>query len=418
MTSEPPAGEGGPTPGQGPAPARPHPSAASPYQPGTSPYDQAYPPAQAQQPSGYPPQQPGYPQPEQQPGYPQPGYPQPQQPGYPSQQQPPGYPQQQPGYPSAAPQQGYPDQQSPYAAQQASPYAPPQGGAAQSPYQPSPDAGGGAYGGPAAPSQRSGYPGGPPSGGPGAGDPGGSRGLGGPGAQGRPGSFDGPLPDAPADTPPLQWGQPLSSSAPAPRSKGPKPLSKLAVVSLVLGFLGGGLGLILGLVALLRIRRTGKRGAPLAVGGIVLAVAWAALVGYVYVAVINAPQARDTPGGPVVRRGEVLVTDLRVGDCIEKWAVSNSIGKVTVVPCTFNHDAEIFHTFTAGGAGAFPGDKAVTDEANTQCTTKAKTGLKPDDLKTAKIAFLKPVQASWDKNEKQVTCVATTPAPLGRSIRK
>jgi hypothetical protein len=191
------------------------------------------------------------------------------------------------------------------------------------------------------------------------------------------------------------------------------------VVTLVLGVLVGGFGLALvtGLVALLRGRRTHKRGMALAAVGMVLTALWGAGITYVSLDVLSKPVARDAAGN-VVRRGEVLVTSLRVGDCIEKWAVTNQVGRITVIPCTSNHDAEVFRTFTATGTGKFPGDKAVTDEATTQCVATAKTALKPDDAKKAKLAFLKPVEASWAKGQKQVTCVATMPAPLGRSVRK
>jgi hypothetical protein len=496
MTTEPPPGEGGPNPGQTPPPGtppgRPYAQQNSPYGEQHDPYaqpGQQQPGAQQayqQQPQPYQPGVQPYQQPyQQQPGYPpqQPGYP-PQQPGYPPQQQqatpeqqayadqqayqqaygqqpggyPPGQPQQpgqQPGHagqqhgqqpgqggqqPGQQPyQSAYPQQPGAYAPQQPhqqqpGAYAQPQH---QQPHQPQQQGG---YGPPQpsvdypSPQQRSDY---------GQNRPGygGGSGFDRPGAGPR--SFDGPLPDAPADSPPLQWGTPLSAAAPAPKAP-PKPkVSKLAVLALILGALAGvpvlvaallekdlgrwamfgplaggcGLALILGLVALMRTRSGKRRGSVLAVIGIVLAAAWGAGAAYVYLQVINKPEARDS-AGKVVRKGDVPVTSLKVGECIEKWEVTNTIGTVTILPCTSNHDAEVFHTFTATGSDKFPGDKAVTDEATTQCVAKAKTALKPDDLKKAKIAFLKPVEASWGKKEKQITCVAKMDAPLGRSVRK
>jgi len=231
-------------------------------------------------------------------------------------------------------------------------------------------------------------------------------------------SFDGPLPDAPADAPPLQWGAPLSAAAPAPKPPPPPTVSKLSIVTLVLGFLGGagGLALITGLVALLRMRSTHKRGTALAVAGMLLGTAWLGLGAYVYLEVLSKPVARDA-SGVVVRRGDVAVTDLRVGDCIEKWTVGNQVGSVVAVPCTTNHDAEVFFTMTATGGAKYPGDAAVTTQATTQCLAKVKTGLKAADAKTAKVAFFKPVADSWAKGQKQITCVAKLPAPLGRSVR-
>ena len=387
MTTEPHRGEGGPPPGQTPPgapPGSPHAASDDPYQQPGQPPQPYVDPAQpyAQQPQPYAqqaPQQP-YAQQPQQPYAPQP-YVQPApaaEPPYDWQPPP------QPGYLQGAPQQA----PSPY--QQ--PLPPPPGG-------PSPD-------------------------------------------PGRRPAFDGPLPDAPPDNPPLQWGAPLSAAAPAPKAPGRPKLSVLAVVSLVIGALAGlpalvavllekdpgrwvllgalaggtGLALILGLIALIRCRGGRRRGTAFAVTGMVLAALWGA--GAAYAILVNsAPEARDTTG-KVVRRGDVPVTTLKVGDCIEKWSVAGSVGDVTVVPCTTNHDAEVFHTFTATGGDKFPGDTPVGSEAATQCLAKAKTALKPDDAKKAKTAFFKPVSASWGKGQKQVSCIAVMPAPLGRSVRK
>jgi hypothetical protein len=357
MTNEPPRGDGG-------APS------GSPYPPPDNPYQQP----------GQPPQ-PYVQQPD--PGYdyqppPQPAY---LQPGQPAQQQ-----------------------QSPYAPQQQAP----------SPYQPA---------------QQQPLPLPPPPAHPGPAD------------RHNP-AFDGPLPDAPADSPPLQWGSPLSAAAPAPKAPGRPPLSRLAVIALVLGALAGvpvlvavilewnpgrwvllgslggtaALALLLGLIGLIRCRGGRRRGAPLAVIGMVLAVLWGA--GSAFAVLQNsAPEARDA-SGKIVRKGDVEVTSLKVGDCLEKLAAANQVGKITALPCTSNHEAEVFHTFTAGGGDKFPGEQAVKDEATTQCLEKAKTALKPDDAKKATVAYLKPIEAPWGKNQKQLTCVAVMPAPLGRSVRK
>jgi len=437
MTTEPHREEGGPPPGRAPSPApsgSPFPQPDDAYQqPGQPPQpyvqpSQPYPQAQddpAPQPHVQPqpqyaqPPQPQYQQPGQQPGYqPQPYEQQPQQP-YVQPQQP---PQQQPyAQPAGPPQnpydyqpppqpgylQGAPPQQAPYQQPQ-QPYQPQQ--QAPSPYeQPLPP--------PPAPDPRQQDP-------------------------SRHRSFVGPLPEAPADNPPLQWGTPLSAAAPPPKAPGPRPFSKLAAVSLVLGAIAGipalvavllekdlgrwimlgvlgggtGLALVLGLVALVRCRGGRRRGAPLAVLGIVLAALWGA--GSAYTIFENTqPEARDA-SGKVVREGSVPVTSLKVGECIKKWATATSVGDVTILPCTSNHDAEVFHTFTATGSDKFPGDQAVGTEAATQCLEKAKTALKPDDLKKAKTAYFKPVEASWGKNQKQITCIAVMPAALGRSVRK
>ena len=433
MTTEPARGEAGPPPGQTPpgvppgSPFPPSPPADDAYQQAGQPPQpyvqpsQPY-PSQAEQPAQpyAQPGQPGQPQYAPQPGQPgQPGQPyaQPGQPGQQPYAPQPGQPYAQPGQPTdrpydyqPPPQPGYlqggPSQQAPYPPQQQFPPQP-----APSPYeQPLPPP-------PAQPDRLRSDP-------------------------SRHASFDGPLPDAPADNPPLQWGTPLSAAAPAPKPPGRPPLSTLAVVSLVAGGLTGvpalvvvlfkldlsttvllstlgglgGLALVLGLISLVRCRGGRRRGAGLAVTGIVLAAVWGAGAAAVVV-LSNKPEARDA-SGKVVREGDVPVTSLKVGECIKKWAVAGTVGDVTVLPCTMNHDAEVFHTFTATGTDKFPGDAAIVGEAATQCLEKAKTALKPDDLKKAKTAYFKPVEAGWGNKQRQIACVAVMPAALGRSIRK
>jgi hypothetical protein len=227
---------------------------------------------------------------------------------------------------------------------------------------------------------------------------------------------DGPLPDPPIQQPGLQWGLPVGAPTPPPRAPGRPTVSRLAVVTLVLGVLGGiGLTVILGVIALLRIRTTHKRGAALAVIGMILP--FITVIGgfVIYNKVLPGVAVRDA-SGKIVQPGDVAVTTLRIGDCIEHWATSNTVGTVKGVPCTASHDAEVFHTFTMAGT-AYPGDAQVTAQATTQCQGKVKTAVKAADAKTARVALITPVASSWKRGDKQVACVAVASAPLTRSVR-
>lgn len=197
------------------------------------------------------------------------------------------------------------------------------------------------------------------------------------------------------------------------------PLSKLAVATLVTGVLlgGGGLALILGLAALISIRRSRLRGTGLAVIGMVFTLFWGAAAYLVNESVLSKPSVRDA-NGVIVHKGDVRVDQLRTGDCLEKWATSDKVGKVTGVPCITAHDAEVFHTFGLGGI-AFPGDPEVTKLATTGCLDASKTKIKDADLKNVKIALLKPLESSWNKKDHRVTCVAVqNSGTITRSVRK
>jgi hypothetical protein len=218
------------------------------------------------------------------------------------------------------------------------------------------------------------------------------------------------LPEPPPDAQPvLQWGDPTPAPAPPPRPAPPGPLNKLAVATIVLGALGAlivtaAAALVTGALALSRLRTSNERGKGLAVGGMVLAVAWVALAALVYVNVLSQPPLRDGKG-VVTRKGDLAVTQLQVGDCIEKWALSTEVSKVTVVPCTTAHDAQVFHAFKVTGT-EFPGDGPIRDQASTQCSDKLKTTIKEADRKKIQLAVFKPIAASWKRGEHGVACVA------------
>jgi hypothetical protein len=230
------------------------------------------------------------------------------------------------------------------------------------------------------------------------------------------------LPEPPPDLQPvLQWGDPTPAPTPPPRPGPPPPVSRLAIAAAALGVLvgGAGLSLILGLVAFLRLRTSGKRGRGLAIFGMVMTVVWAAAITVVYVAVLSKPPLRDE-NGVVARKGDVKVDKLRIGDCLESWSTSTSLNTVIVVPCTQPHNAEVFHTFALQGTDKeYPGDGIVREQSTTTCLDKAKTAVKPDDLKNAKVAVIKPVAVSWKKGLHGVTCLTVqNSGSISRSIRK
>jgi hypothetical protein len=174
--------------------------------------------------------------------------------------------------------------------------------------------------------------------------------------------------------------------------------------------------LVTGALALSRLRRSNERGKGLAVGGMIFAVAWIALVALVYVNVIAQPPLRDAKG-VVIRKGDVAVTQLQAGDCIENWTPTTEVGKVTVVPCATVHNAEVFHTFEVTG-DEFPGDGPIRDQSSTQCLDKLKTTIKEADRKKIEIAVFKPIATSWKRGEHNVACVAVqSDGTINRSIR-
>lgn len=230
--------------------------------------------------------------------------------------------------------------------------------------------------------------------------------------------YDNVLPEPPTGAMrALQWGDPTPAPAPPPRPPAPPSYSRLAVAAAVLGALlgGAGLALIVGAVALFRLRTSGKRGQQLAVLGMALTVAWAVAGGAVYYNAVANPVRNDA--GVIVRKAGIKVDQLRAGDCIEYFNTSKSVSKITVIPCTSPHDAEVFHIFSFP-AGDYPGDRQIDEQATKTCLDTFKTAVKADDAKNAKVALHKPVEATWKKGGRQVSCIAVqNSGTITRSIR-
>ncbi len=215
------------------------------------------------------------------------------------------------------------------------------------------------------------------------------------------------------------------------------------MAAFVLALVGGSvLSVVLGAVALSRTRRhlTGGRG--LAVAGVVLG-SLEVLAGLVVAAVVvvtgvgvslaarsprSAPAAtapaatapaepapadpRPVPGAadpaaPAVPR-EVLIDDLAAGDCFDEHAGSLDTGTVLVADCTVAHGgeviavhsvAEVFHDF-------FPGDEALTAEADARCgpaVGEAAAGAGLGDA-ALRYSYYFPTERDWDAGSRLVQC--------------
>lgn len=191
----------------------------------------------------------------------------------------------------------------------------------------------------------------------------------------------------------------------------------MAIAALVLGicgffFITPIVGLVLGLIALSAVRRSGQKGKGLAISGIVLSSLWIALfAGLFTLAAVTAPEpAHRDAAGNVVKKGSVPVFSLRPKDCFT--APAGAIGSTqihtkdfTVVPCSTPHDSEAVGSFTAAES-SFPGVDALRAEGRTQCF-KVLTGYLTDvgSLPHGSIVqFVYPNEQAWGASEHRVMC--------------
>ncbi|MFF3407468.1 DUF4190 domain-containing protein [Streptomyces sp. NPDC002742] len=227
----------------------------------------------------------------------------------------------------------------------------------------------------------------------------------------------GPYQQSPYAGPYQPWGQGYS-----PYNR-PAPINGFAIAALVLGILCfvPAVGLVLGIVALVQIRRRGERGKGMAVGGMVMSSIGVALLALM----VATGGAGDFWGGVKEGAGGSGSTfSLHKGECFDAPGdtLRGLAYDVDTVPCTGKHDAEVFAETTAHG-DSYPGDSAVSAEAGDTCYALVDTYAMdawavPDDVD---VYYFTPTRQSWRLGDREITCMfgnADERTALTGSLRK
>ncbi|GAA4298753.1 DUF4190 domain-containing protein [Streptomyces venetus] len=213
-------------------------------------------------------------------------------------------------------------------------------------------------------------------------------------------------PQDPYGPPPANWPQAYGPYGPAGRPYGtPVSVNALAVAALVLGVLCflPAAGLVLGLVALWQIRRSGQSGRGMAIAGAVLSSAGIVLWAVTLSTGVASDAWEAFEDG--ARGNESL--SLRKGDCFDApGGLEGDTYDVDRVSCAGGHDGEVFAVVTLPG-GAFPGDAKVTDIAGEKCYAlqdqyAMDTWAMPGDVD---VYFLLPSRDSWRYGDRAITCI-------------
>ncbi len=214
------------------------------------------------------------------------------------------------------------------------------------------------------------------------------------------GPSDGTLPPAPPVYPYQMYGQ--AAQPVNPGNNG------FALAGFILGILGTiVLAVPFSIVGLVQIRRTRQRGKGLAITGLVLSGVWV-LIGAIVIVIAIGSQATRSSGGAITSTGQVNIFSLRVGDCFQNPAASQSAGgvtDVTAVACTTPHNAQAFAQFDATEA-SYPGTKALIAEAAHGCRTRIATSLDKSKItSTMQLRFLYPEPQAWTDGRRIITCL-------------
>ncbi|SFC72946.1 Septum formation [Streptomyces aidingensis] len=187
------------------------------------------------------------------------------------------------------------------------------------------------------------------------------------------------------------------------------PMNGLAVASLAtLPTCLAPVSLILGIVALVQIRRHGQRGKGMAVAGVAVSSAMLLLIGLGITAAILS----DEQG----------VDELRAGDCFNTSAEPGGTEyAVEVIPCDQPHNAEAYGEARSGYSGDYPGAELLELEAARECAAR----LQPYVLDVWELSdglwpsYYYPRRDSWeDFGDRRFLCfLHSGDGPLEHSLR-
>ena len=187
-----------------------------------------------------------------------------------------------------------------------------------------------------------------------------------------------------------------------------------AVAALVTGILAlVPFALCFAVAGLVRTRRGRRRGRAAAIGGLVLACAWAA-AGAAVAAVLLGLMPGQAATSPRPLRGTVF--SLRAGQCAN--TARNGVDAAHAVSCAQPHQVEIYATFRLAGA-TWPGTAALGQRASLGCLARVSGYLNPGLLGTSLTgSYVYPDQGAWAAGERTVVCeVRGTSGPLTGSVR-
>jgi hypothetical protein len=202
------------------------------------------------------------------------------------------------------------------------------------------------------------------------------------------------------------WSQPTTTTVAQPE---PAPSTAMATWALVLGAIPLPVGWLvsigLGIAVLVRSKDGRNHGKTLVIIGFSLIAIWIVLTAAV-IGVAIAYESQAFPDRPEDGTGEVLIEDVRVGDCLAR-DLTDEVTYVELTSCNASHRLEAYAVFDLPD-GPFPGQGDVDRWSDTGCTERFENfiGL-PYDESEIGLQYVTPVKDIWDY-DRSVVCFADT----------
>jgi hypothetical protein len=120
--------------------------------------------------------------------------------------------------------------------------------------------------------------------------------------------------------------------------------------------------------------------------------------------------ASRSSSGEITKSGDLGVEDLRAGDCWDlKDPAAETVEKVTAVPCTNDHEYEMFFIGSMP-AGPFPTETAFNAWLDANCVPAFDRYIgKPYGQSMYDIFWLQPTKEAWGDGDRSIQCSAFHP---------
>ena len=228
----------------------------------------------------------------------------------------------------------------------------------------------------------------------------------------------------------LQYGQspaypPSYQTYPAYPPPAKQETDGLAIAALVLAILAVvPVAVVLGIIALRRIKRSGDSGRGLAIAALIVSAVWF-VIGLLTVGLVIAFRDEISDAIESEFRYSDYISDLSVGDCIdyEPGLFDDDVAEpvepfLQIVDCSGEHQEEVI-ALPVMADGDFPGDQAVEEEAQDECLAAFEpyVGAAYEDS-VYDITYFTPTQETWREGDRQILCTVFDPAgPVDALIR-
>jgi hypothetical protein len=123
--------------------------------------------------------------------------------------------------------------------------------------------------------------------------------------------------------------------------------------------------------------------------------------------IFNASRGSD---GEIDRAGNLVISDLRVGDCFDlKDPTAEEVEEVTALPCAEAHEYELMHTGVMP-EGEYPTDDHLIDwlVANCKPAFEAYIG-EPYDTSIYELTWFSPTRLGWVSGDRTIQCAVRHP---------